>query len=49
MKHVITKRLLIAGIALLTVPSALLAQKEKDKEDKKRKKGCSTDHHYAHW
>jgi len=38
MKNVIMKRLLIAGIALLTVPSAVLAQKEKDKEDKKDKK-----------
>ena len=38
MKNDIMKRLLIAGIALLTVPSALLAQKEKDKEDKKDKK-----------
>lgn len=39
MKQVITKRLLIAGIALLTVPS-VFAQKEKEKEDKvKTEKG----------
>jgi len=31
MKQVIMKRLLIAGIALLTVPASVLAQKEKDK------------------
>lgn len=36
MKQVIMKRLLIAGIALLAVPSVLLAQKEdKDKKEKK--------------
>ena len=36
MKHVITKKLLIAGIALLTVPSLVFAQKEdKDKKEKK--------------
>jgi serine protease Do len=38
MKNVITKRLLIAGIALLTVPSAVMAQKEKVKDDKKDQK-----------
>jgi serine protease Do len=38
MKQVIMKRLLIAGIAVLTVPSALLAQKEKEVKDKKEKK-----------
>jgi serine protease Do len=36
MKHLISKRVLVAGIALLTMPAAVLAQKEdKDKEDKK--------------
>jgi serine protease Do len=36
MKQVIMKKMLIAGVALLAVPSALLAQKEnKDKSDKK--------------
>lgn len=34
MKQVIMKRLLIAGIALLTVPASVLAQKEKEKEEK---------------
>jgi serine protease Do len=34
MKQVIMKRLLIAGIALLTVPALALAQKEKEKEEK---------------
>ena len=38
MKHVIMKRLLIAIIALLTVPASLLAQKEKEEKDKKEKK-----------
>lgn len=37
MKQVIMKRLLIAGIALLTVPASVLAQKEKEKEDKEKK------------
>jgi serine protease Do len=32
------KRLFIAGIALLTVPTSLLAQKENDEKDKKEKK-----------
>ena len=35
MKQVISKRLVIAGLALLTVPSAVLAQKEKDKKENK--------------
>ena len=35
MIQILTRRLLIAGIALLTVPSALLAQKEKEKEKEK--------------
>ncbi|MFL5740908.1 MAG: PDZ domain-containing protein [Flavisolibacter sp.] len=34
MKPLITKTLLIAGIALISVPSALFAQKEKEKDDK---------------
>lgn len=38
MKQVIMKRLLIAGIAMLTVPTALLAQKEKEDKEKKEKK-----------
>jgi serine protease Do len=38
MKNDIMKRLLIAGIALLTVPSVVLAQKEKVKDDKKDQK-----------
>ena len=38
MKQVITKGLFIAGIALLTVPSSVLAQqKEKEKDNKKEK------------
>ena len=35
MKQVISKGLIIAGIALLTVPSSVLAQKEKEEKDKK--------------
>ncbi|HEY0067400.1 MAG TPA: PDZ domain-containing protein [Flavisolibacter sp.] len=36
MKHLISKKVLVAGIALLTMPAAVLAQKEdKDKSDKK--------------
>jgi len=38
MKPLISKRLLIAGIALLTVPSALLAQDDKDKDKDKKEK-----------
>lgn len=37
MKQVFMKRLLIAGIALLTIPAFTLAQKEKDKEEKESK------------
>src|SRR5689334_10564902 len=37
MPQVIMKRLFIAGIALLTVPTSLLAQKEKEEKDKKDK------------
>src|SRR4051812_14871287 len=37
MQQVILKRLFIAGIALLTVPSVLFAQKEKEEKDKKEK------------
>lgn len=37
MKQVIMKRLLIAGIALLTVPASVLAQNQKEKEDKDNK------------
>jgi len=37
MKQIFVKRLLIAGIALLTVPTALLAQKEKTKDTKDEK------------
>ena len=37
MKQVIMKRLLIAGIAVLTVPGTLLAQNQKEKEDKDKK------------
>jgi serine protease Do len=36
MKQLIMKRLLIAGIAIVTVPGTLLAQKEKDKEKEKK-------------
>src|SRR5438309_8856910 len=38
MIQILTKRVLIAAIAILTVPSALLAQKEKDKEKTKEDK-----------
>lgn len=37
MKQIFVKRLLIAGVALLTVPSVVLAQKDKDKDDKEKK------------
>lgn len=37
MKQVFMKRLLIAGIALLTIPAFALAQKEKGKEEKQSK------------
>lgn len=37
MQKIIMKKLFIAAIALLTVPSALLAQKEKEEKDKKEK------------
>jgi serine protease Do len=37
MKQIFVKRLLIAGIALLTVPSVVLAQKEKTKDNKDEK------------
>ena len=37
MKQVIMKRLLIAAIAVLTVPATLLAQKEKEEKDQKDK------------
>ncbi len=36
MKQVISKRLVIAALAMLTVPSSLLAQKEKEKEKDKK-------------
>jgi serine protease Do len=36
MKQFFVKRLLIAGVALLTVPSVVLAQKEKEKEKEKK-------------
>jgi serine protease Do len=36
MNQLISKGLLIAGIALLTVPNAVLAQKEKTKDDKEK-------------
>src|SRR4051812_33112915 len=36
MKQIFVKRLLIAGVALLTVPSVVLAQKEKDKDKEKK-------------
>ena len=35
MKQIFVKRLLIAGVALLTVPSVVLAQKDKDKDKEK--------------
>lgn len=41
MKQIFVKRLLIAGVALLTVPSVVLAQKEKEK-DKEEKKEMQT-------
>jgi len=37
MKQIFVKRLLIAGIAFLTVPSVVLAQKEKSKDTKEEK------------
>ena len=37
MKHAIMKRMLIAGIAVITVPAAVLAQDDKDKKDKEKK------------
>lgn len=37
MKHVIIKKILIAGIALLSVPATLLAQKEKEEKGKEEK------------
>ena len=37
MKQIFVKRLLIAGVALLTVPSVVLAQKDKEKDDKEKK------------
>lgn len=37
MKQIFVKRMLIAGVALLTVPSVVLAQKDKDKDDKDKK------------
>jgi serine protease Do len=42
MKQVVMKRLLIAGIALLTVPATVLAQQEKDKEKVKADKKVQT-------
>jgi len=36
MKQIFVKRLLIAGVALLSVPSVTLAQKEKDKDKEKK-------------
>jgi serine protease Do len=43
MRQIFLKRLLIAGMALLTVPSVVLAQKEKDKtKDKSDKKEMQT-------
>ncbi len=42
MKHVFMKRLLIAGIALLTVPASVLAQKEKEEKVKTDKKDVQT-------
>src|SRR5206468_4303919 len=38
MIKILTKRVLIAAIAIITVPTALLAQKEKDKEKTKDSK-----------
>ena len=32
MKHAIMKRMLIAGIAVITLPAAILAQDDKDKK-----------------
>jgi serine protease Do len=37
MKHAIMKRMLIAGIAVITVPAAVLAQDDKDKKEKEKK------------
>jgi serine protease Do len=43
MKHVITKRLLIAGIALLTVPVLAFAQDTREKEKKEKDKKEKTE------
>ena len=37
MKQIFVKRLLIAGLAIITVPSVVLAQKEKTKDTKDEK------------
>jgi serine protease Do len=42
MKQFFVTRLLIAGVALLTVPSVVLAQKEKEKDKDKEKKEMQT-------
>lgn len=42
MKQIFVKRLLIAGVALLTVPSVVLAQKDKEKDKEKEKKEMQT-------